>query len=120
MQNLNIKQLIEQNDSKRGRIFDLSIQALIVVSLISFSIETLPDLSKNTVSILNTIELITVMIFTVEYLLRIIVADRKLGFILSFYGMVDLLAILPFYISTDIDLRSIRAWGVFIILPQIK
>ncbi len=49
-----------------------------------------------------------VLIFTGEYLLRLIVADRKLKFIFSFYGLIDLFAILPFYISTGIDLRSIR------------
>ena len=48
-------------------------------------------------------------IFTVEYILRIAVSDRKIGFITSFYGIVDLLAILPFYVSTGLDLRSIRA-----------
>ena len=40
-------------------------------------------------------EIITVAIFTMEYLLRVLVSDRKLRFIFSFYGMVDLFAILP-------------------------
>ena len=46
--------------------------------------------------------------FTVEYLLRIFVSDNKIKFIFSFYGLVDLFAILPFYLSTGIDLRSLR------------
>ena len=49
------------------------------------------------------------MIFTVEYILRLMVADKKLKFIFSFYGLIDLAAILPFYIATGIDLRLIRA-----------
>ena len=107
--NLTIKKIIEQNDTKQGRIFDLAIQSIIMMSLVSFSIETLPNLSDKTKEILRVIEIITVGVFTVEYILRLIVADRKLGFIFSFYGLVDLIAILPFYFTSGIDLRSIRA-----------
>jgi len=103
-----IKQLIEENDTKTGRIFDLVIQALIIISLISFSIETLPNLKPSQTQFLRYIEVFTVTIFTIEYLLRIIVADRKTHFIFSFYGIIDLFAILPFYISSGIDLRAIR------------
>ena len=94
-----LKRTIENNDTKRGRVFDLAIQALIVLSLVTFSIETLPDLSDPTRRWLRRIEIATVTIFTIEYLLRIVVADRKLRFIFSFYGIVDLLSILPFYIA---------------------
>ena len=104
-----IKQLIEENDTKSGRVFDLSIQALIIISLVSFSIETLPNLEASQRQFLRYIEIFTITIFTTEYLLRIIVADKKSHFIFSFYGLIDLVAILPFYISTGVDLRSIRA-----------
>ena len=93
---------------KWSRIISFSIQLLIVISLISFSIETLPDLSERTKYWLHLIEIICVVIFTVEYLLRIYVADRKLKFIFSFFGIVDLMAILPFYMSFGVDLRSLR------------
>jgi voltage-gated potassium channel len=106
---MNLKQIIENNDTPQGRVFDLVIQTLIVISLISFSIETLPEITASTQRILRYIEIVTVGIFTIEYLLRIFVTDRKLAFVFSFYGIVDLLAILPFYIATGIDLRSIRA-----------
>jgi voltage-gated potassium channel len=105
---MNLKQIIEDNDTKAGRVFDLFIQFLIVVSLISFSIETLPGLSETTTRLLRFIEVVTVLLFTLEYLLRVTVADKKSHYIFSFYGLVDLLAILPFYIASGIDLRSIR------------
>ena len=104
-----LKKIIEKNDTKGGRIFDLFIQALIIFSLIAFSIDTLPDLSPQLKSALKITEIITVTIFTIEYLLRILVADKKLRFIFSFLGIIDLLAILPFYLRLGIDLRSIRA-----------
>jgi voltage-gated potassium channel len=104
-----IKSIVEENTTFSGRLFDLVIQCLIVISLISFSVETLPNLTPEARRLLRYIEAGTVAVFTLEYLLRIIVADHKLKFIFSFYGMIDLVAILPFYIATGLDLRSIRA-----------
>jgi len=52
--------------------------------------------------------------------LRVTVADRKLKFIFSFYGLVDLLSILPFYISSGIDLRSIRAFRLLRLFRAFK
>lgn len=85
----------------------------LVLSLITFSIGTLPHLSPKLTKALYTIELVTVILFTLEYLLRIIVSDRKMSFIFSFYGMIDLLTILPFYISMGVDLRSVRIFRLF-------
>lgn len=117
---MKIKQIIEQNDTKAGRIVDLFIQFLIVLSLVSFSIETLPDLKENTKHILKLIEIITVIIFTIEYLLRLIVADKKVRYIFSFYGLIDLAAILPFYVAHGIDLRSIRIFRMFRLARAFK
>jgi len=103
-----LKQTVERIDTRPGRIFDLTIQALIVLSLITFAIETLPDMSERTRHILKITEVVVVLIFTAEYILRILVADKRLKFIFSFYGLVDLAAILPFYLATGVDLRSIR------------
>ncbi len=104
-----IKDIVEINDNKRSRYFSIFIQFLILLSIITFSVETIPDLKPQTRNILQSIELICVVIFTIEYLLRIFVADNKPKFIFSFFGIIDLLAILPFYLSFGIDLRSLRA-----------
>lgn len=105
----NLKQIIEDTDSVYGKIFDFLIQGLIVLSIITFSIETLPNISQNTRSVLRSVEVGSVFIFTIEYFLRIIVADKKFKFIFSFYGIIDVISILPFYIAMGIDLRSLRA-----------
>ena len=107
---MTLKDIIERTDHRAGRLFDLFIQALIVLSLVSFSIETLPGLSARSREVLRTIEIVTIGIFTVEYLLRIAVADRRLGYVFSFFGVVDLVAILPFYIASGVDLRGVRAF----------
>lgn len=105
-----LKDIVERSDTLAGRRFDLAIQFLIVFSLVAFSLETLPDLSPGFRRCLHTFEVVSVGIFTVEYSLRFIVADRKLVFAISFFGIVDLLAILPFYLSLGFDLRSVRAF----------
>lgn len=104
-----IKSIVEINDNKLSRFFSFFIQALILVSIITFSVETIPDLKPQTRTILESIELFCVVIFSLEYLLRIFVADSKPKFVFSFFGIIDLLAILPFYLSFGVDLRSLRA-----------
>jgi voltage-gated potassium channel len=109
MMRATLKRLVERTDTRAGRTFDLVIQALIVLSLVTFALETLPDLSERSQAVLRQTELVVVLVFTAEYLLRLLVADRRLAFVFSFYGLIDLAAILPFYIATGFDLRSVRA-----------
>ncbi len=104
-----LREIIEESDTRAGRTFDIVVQSLIVLSLLSFSIETIPNLSDRARRWLNMVEIVTVAIFTLEYIARIAVARKKGKYIFSIFGMVDLLAILPFYISSGIDLRSLRA-----------
>ena len=104
-----IKSFVEFNDNKLSKWFAFFIQALILLSLVTFSVETLPDLQPLTKTILRAIEIFCVVVFTIEYILRIYVADSKPKFIFSFFGLIDLVAILPFYLSFGVDLRSLRA-----------
>lgn len=104
-----IKSIVEINDNKLSRYFAFFIQALILISIVTFSVETIPNLKPQTKTILFAIEIFSVSVFTIEYLLRIYVADSKPKFVFSFFGIIDLLAILPFYLSFGIDLRSLRA-----------
>lgn len=115
-----IKRIIENESEGWGKKFSLFIQFLIVLSLLSFSVETIPDLSEETLHLLYITEVVTVAIFSIEYILRLLVADRKLKFIFSFYGVIDLFAILPFYISTGIDLRSIRVFRMLRLIRIFK
>ena len=104
-----LRVIVEESDTKLGKLFDLVVQFLVVISLLSFSLETLPNLSKNQIFILKLVEIVIITIFSIEYLLRIFVTDKKFKYIFSFYGLIDLLTILPFYLSLTIDLRSLRA-----------
>lgn len=94
--------------------------ALIIFSTICFSLETLPYLQPKTLIFLRYSEVIVVGIFTLEYLLRILSSEKKFKFIFSFYGLIDLFAILPFYLATAIDLRSIRLLRLLRMLRLLK
>ena len=115
-----LRSIIEDNTTRKGRIFDYLIQILIFISLISFSIETLPNNSTQTKELLAKIELISIIIFSIEYLLRIYVAEKPLKYIFSFYGIVDILSILPFYLSATFNLKALRAFRIFRIFRAFK
>lgn len=117
---MDLKTIVERNDTLPGRTFDLVMQSLILISIITFTVETLPDLEADTRKFLHATEVVIVIIFTIEYLLRLYVADRKLGYVLSFYGIIDLLAILPFYLASGIDLRSLRVFRMFRLFRLLK
>ena len=112
--------IIEDNTSPKGKVFDYLIQILILLSLIAFTIETLPYNSTYSIEVLNVFELICVIIFTIEYLLRIFVSKKPLSYIFSFYGVIDLLAIFPFYLKGAYDLRALRAFRIFRIFRALK
>ncbi|QDU08946.1 ion transporter [Gimesia aquarii] len=115
-----IKQIVEDSDTKSGKTFALFIQALIILSLVCFSIETLPDLSPESKELLRGMEIFIVIIFTFEYIARVMVATNKPAFIFSFFGVVDLLAILPFYLTTGLDLRSLRSFRLLRLIRIFK
>lgn len=115
-----IERMLNDTDYLPGRIFSHLVHILIVVSLIEFSFSTLPDISIQAIEILRLVETCIVAVFTVEYVLRIAFAENKRRFIFSFYGIIDLAAILPFYIYTGLDLSSIRIFRLFILLRVFK
>jgi voltage-gated potassium channel len=117
---MSIKQIVENADAPAGRAFDLTIQAFIVISLFGFCVETLPDLSESARFWLFVVEVAVVAVFTIEYVARILVADDKLQFIFSFYGLIDLAAILPFYLSAGVDLRAVRVLRLFRVFRALK
>lgn len=115
-----LKRIVETSDTRAGRAFDLAVQFLIVVSLVSFSIETLPDLPASYKRALDRVEAVCVVLFTAEYILRLSVSSKRIRFVASFFGIIDLLAILPFYLSPGLDLRVIRAFRLLRLFRILK
>ncbi|MBL6670085.1 MAG: ion transporter [Flavobacteriaceae bacterium] len=113
-------QRLFNNSKKLGYRIEIFIQLLIVISIINFTVQTLPDKNFVLQKYLNSIEIICVFFFSLEYLLRLIASKKPLKFIFSFFGIVDLLAILPFYLTLGTDLKSLRAVRLFRLLRLLK
>ncbi len=99
------KEISHLLENKKTKIF---IQFCIIFSIIVFSIGTISNIPYRLGNILSVLEVFIVWIFTTEYILRVYTSKKKLSFILSFWGIIDLLAIIPFYLSLWTDLTSIR------------
>ena len=107
-------------NSNFASFFEKSIQVLILISILNFSVQTLPNLSVRLIEVLNIVELFSILIFSLEYLLRLFTSPKPFRFIFSFFGLIDLIAILPFYISMGMDLKSLRAVRLFRLLRLLK
>jgi len=112
--------ILEDNTTKKGRYFDYFIQILIFLSLVSFSLDTLPGLSASLRQFLEGFEILSIVVFSAEYLLRVYVSKKPLKYVFSFYGLIDLIAILPFYLNTFLDLRFLRAFRIFRVFRALK
>ncbi len=111
---------------------DHSILMLIVFSVLGIILDTIPSVHHTIGNYINIFDTFSVVIFTMEYLLRIIVADIShpattkwrsiLRFMTSMYGLIDLVAVLPFYLPLffTIDLRFLRMIRLVRILRILK
>lgn len=122
----NIKEFLDHEYHAHQRLFDQASLFLIIISVILFTIETVPELGHyhHWFKIADTI---IVIIFSLEYVTRLYLSHSKKKFILSPFGIIDLLSILPFYLSfgfTDFRwfriLRVVRVFRIFKLTRYIK
>lgn len=121
-----------ENGDHASQIFDYSIMALIALSILSIILESFANIYEKWHSVFQVFEIITVVVFTIEYILRVWTADLlypdakhpRLKYIFSVMAIIDLLAILPFYvpfISADLRfLRMMRLFRLFRLLRVFK
>ena len=112
-----------------GRLFDLILLGIILLSVLLVMLETVEGIDVKYHRQLVFLEWIITIFFTIEYILRIITINKPLKYILSFYGIIDLIATLPMYLSfffagTSIftTIRALRLLRLFKILnhPQFS
>lgn len=116
---LALANLLLADDGRYARAFETLIIGLILLSVASVAIEAMPGLPHWAVHLLRIGEIVVVTVFSVEYLARIVLAERKLAFIFSFAGLVDLLSIAPFYLS-DLNVLWFRAVRLLRLLRVLK
>lgn len=115
-----IAAIIDGDHPRIGRSVILFVYGLIILSAVSIAIETLPDLPSPVRVFLDVAEVVTVAVFTVEYGLRIVSAPKPLAYIFSFWGVVDLAAVLPFYLAVGLDLRALRILRLMRLVRLLK
>ncbi len=115
--------IIFRSDTPAGRLFDLILLVLISLSILSVFLESVASLRANHGMLIHTAEWVFTVLFTLEYALRIYSSDKPIKYIFSFYGLIDLIAIVPTYISLFfvgthylVVIRAFRLLRVFRIL----
>ncbi|MGI9382995.1 MAG: ion transporter [Methyloligellaceae bacterium] len=115
-----IETIVSGEHPRIGRSFDVVISILIVVSIIALTVESLPGLPDWLRLALRIEEVLVVIVFTMEYAMRLAAARPPLRYVFSFWGLIDLLAILPFYLGFAVDLRSARALRLLRVIRILK
>ena len=118
-----IHEVIFEADTPSGKYFDIALLLSIIVSVIAVSLEIIESIDKVYHSQLVIIEWFFTILFTIEYILRLYSTEHSVKYSTSFFGVVDLLAILPTYLSIFIPgaqsllvirgLRLLRIFRVF-------
>lgn len=88
-----------ESNTPKGKLFDICLLVLILFSVGLVMLESIPSINGRYHTLLVTFEWILTIIFTLEYALRVYSVKKPFKYIFSFYGLIDLLSILPFYIA---------------------
>lgn len=126
----NLYEIIFEADTPAGKLFDVLLIWAILLSVTVVFLESISVLKTDYGELFNLLEWIFTILFTIEYVLRIIGVRKPTKYIFSFYGVVDFLAIVPTYLSLIITgsqyllviriLRLLRVFRVFKLSYLIK
>lgn len=118
-----VHEIIFEADTRAGRAFDIALLLLIVVSVVAVMLESVEEVRARWGRLLVAIEWTITILFTIEYIVRLWCVKIWWRYALSFFGIVDLLSILPTYLSFVVEgsrtlllirtLRLIRAFRIF-------
>lgn len=120
-------QIIYQAHTPAGRGFDIALIIVILASVLTVVLDSVAEVSQRYGEQLFALEWFFTIIFTAEYMLRIFCIHRPFKYIVSFYGLIDLLSIVPSYISLFIPgshylqiIRILRVLRVFRVLKLVR
>jgi len=115
-----IHEIIYEADTTAGKVFDILLLIAIIISVVVVMLESIASLEEKYGNLFHQIEWILTILFTIEYFFRIWVIKKPSKYIFSFFGIIDLLAILPTYLSLFVSgsqyllvIRSLRLLRVF-------
>lgn len=123
----NLRRVIFEADTTAGKLFDIGLLLAILCSILVVSLSTLQGITEKQLLLLQKIEWIVTILFTIEYVLRLICVENPKKYAKSFYGIIDLISILPSYIAILFPLapnfaivRSLRLLRVFRVLKLVN
>ncbi|PXW13735.1 MULTISPECIES: ion transporter [Chryseobacterium] len=91
--------IIYRSDTKLGKLFDIILLSLILASTAIIMMESVPKLDKRFHYTFLILEWVISIFFTMEYSMRIAVVKNKRSYLFSFFGIIDFLALVPFFLS---------------------
>ncbi len=94
-----IYKVVFESDTPQGKLFDIILMCIIVLSVLLVIMESMHIFPHSAYLVLRVLEYLLTFIFTIEYLARVYCLRRPSKYIFSFFGIVDLLATLPVYLS---------------------
>jgi voltage-gated potassium channel len=94
-----LHEIIFESDTRAGKLFDVLLLFAIVISLATLMLESIQDIKIKYGSLLQVIEWLLTIFFTIEYILRLYAVYKPINYALSFFGIIDLLSLLPTYLS---------------------
>lgn len=119
--------IIYEADTPSGKLFDIVLLIAIIASIILVMLESVKSFDAKYHTFLNISEWIITILFSVEYIARIITVKKPLKYVFSFYGIVDLLSTIPKYLSffligshSLVALRALRLMCIFRILKLAR
>jgi voltage-gated potassium channel len=112
--------IIFEADTPAGRRFDIALVFVIMLSILAVVLDSVPGLHADYGDTLNIVEWVFTILFSIEYVARVVCVQRPWRYMTGFYGVIDLLAVMPTYFSllvpgTEllIDIRILRLLRVF-------
>src|SRR5688572_20236447 len=96
---LRLYEIVFESDTPAGRSYDITLLCFIVASVAVVSLESVSELPLNLDKWFLGAEWFFTVIFTADYILRIWIVSNKRRYIFSFFGIIDLLSILPTYLA---------------------
>lgn len=122
-----LHEVIYEADTREGKLFDIVLLMAIIVSIAVVMLESVKEIADTYSSLLNITEWIITILFSAEYILRIVSIKKPSKYIFSFYGIIDFLSTIPKYLSLFfvgthhlVALRALRLMRVFRILKLAR
>ena len=122
-----LHEIIYEADTPAGKLFDVVLLFVILLSIVLVMLESVDEIGATYFSILDSLEWVITILFTLEYIARIVCVKNPKAYIFSFYGIIDFLSTVPKYLSLFIVgthslviIRALRLLRVFRILKLTR